>query len=530
MTFSRSEHFAAFQVIGQRYELLSRLREEPWGDVWLARDKVLGAEVGLKLLHREDPDWLAAPPFFVQEATLALQLRHPQVLGVFHLEREDNLLCLVQEPFPGESLLAHLTRLARFSLPHGLHLLEQVSQALTLAHDQGLAHHSLNPLNILVEAQQVRVGNFAFPRADTEQALYLELKAYDPPEVVQGDQPTPAGNVFSLGVLGFRLLAGSLPYPLTFDEPFPYRLETMPADLEEIPIPFQNLLLQCLAVEPEERFPDAGAFLEQLREVRDRWRPERRTWGERRPGKEAPGWKPRVQQAGEFAGRLWAKGKPWGDKLGQSLAAAWNKYRPEPRHLWRGAGAILLIAAIVLAGSKMRGWWASYLSKPAAVASKPAPSPVKLPTGAGGGPPMTEAEEAASSREPVRTVKPAPAAAPETAPVPTAPGEAKPSAKEERYTVIAATYDKKDTAQSLLRRLKAVNINAKLVPGKSGDKTKYQVQVGPITGAKAAQDMARRIKSREGLTPKVQKVSEKNKAGGKTKNKSGSPAKSPKGT
>ena len=61
----------------------------------------------------------------------------------------------------------------------------------------------------------------------------LELKAYEAPEVIYGDAPSPASNIFSLGVLGFRLVAGSLPYALTFDEPFPYRVEDLPADLEE---------------------------------------------------------------------------------------------------------------------------------------------------------------------------------------------------------------------------------------------------------------------------------------------------------
>ena len=97
----------------------------------------------------------------------------------------------------------------------------------------------------------------------------LELKAYEAPEVIYGDAPSPASNIFSLGVLGFRLVAGSLPYALTFDEPFPYRVEDLPADLEEIPLSLQNLLLRCLAVDPEERFPEVSAFLAQLRQLRE---------------------------------------------------------------------------------------------------------------------------------------------------------------------------------------------------------------------------------------------------------------------
>ena len=55
-----SPDLPAAPVLGERYEISRRLREEPWGDVWLARDRLLGAEVGLKVLPREAPEWAAA--------------------------------------------------------------------------------------------------------------------------------------------------------------------------------------------------------------------------------------------------------------------------------------------------------------------------------------------------------------------------------------------------------------------------------------------------------------------------------------
>src|SRR4030042_2569099 len=276
MTYQRPDDSGIGEGIHQRYALVRQIREEPWGEVWLAQDRLLETEVGIKLLAREAPEGAAAQKIFEQEAIRALRLRHPQILGVFYLGKTDTVLYLVQEPFPGETLLARLNRKHRFTLPQALQLLEQTAQALALAHQQGIAHRSLSPLHILLEGEEIRLANFAFPPADGDQAMHLELKAYDPPEVIHGDPPTAAGNVFSLGVLGFRLVAGSLPYPLTFDEPFPYRLETLPVDLEEIPLPLQNFLLQCLAAHPEERLADAEAFLSQLRQVREQLEPGRR--------------------------------------------------------------------------------------------------------------------------------------------------------------------------------------------------------------------------------------------------------------
>ncbi len=269
MTQDRPDRTETHEVVGQRYLIVRQLREEPWGGVWLAQDNLLRTEVGLKLLARDDPEWAAARDMFENEAILGLKLRHPQILGVFHIDKAEGFLYLVEEPFAGVSLMTQLSRQKRCSLPQALDLLEHLGQALAFAHQQGEVHQSLSPLTILLQDEDLRLANFAFAPTDDDQPLHLELKAYVPPEVIHGERLTPAGNVFSLGVLGFRLVAGSLPYPLTFDEPFPYRLEYPPADLEEIPVPLQNVLLRCLSEDPEERLPHAGAFVSQLRQARE---------------------------------------------------------------------------------------------------------------------------------------------------------------------------------------------------------------------------------------------------------------------
>jgi len=495
MNYQKPEDSGIGEVVDQRYALLRQIREEPWGEVWLAQDRLLETEVGFKLLAREAPEWAAAQKIFEQEAIWALRLRHPLILGVFFLGQTDTVLYLVQEPFPGETLLARLTRKHRFTLPQALQLLEQTAQALGLAHQQGIAHRSLSPLHILLEGEEIRLANFAFPPADGDQAMHLELKAYDPPEVIHGDPSTAAGNVFSLGVLGFRLVAGSLPYPLTFDEPFPYRLETLPVDLEEIPLPLQNFLLQCLAVDPDERFADAGAFGAQLRQVREQMRPGRQLfppWEEERP----PRMRQAAAQAGALLGKLREAGKPLGQKAGAGAQASWQTLKAAPRRLWWGLGLAVLIIAVVIGGLKT--------ARRAAPPPPPAPATVAAPMplpAAGGGPPLVESE---APRAPASTAKhdvgPAPPAA-----ATAAPSEAK-AAGQERYLLLVATYAGQKQAQALLTRLQARNYRARIVRRTTAGKTLYQVQVGPITGAKAAEDAARNIQEQEKITPKVTKM------------------------
>jgi hypothetical protein len=511
-----SPELAAPRRLGERYEVGLRLREEPWGEVWLARDHLVQEEVALKVLGRDAAAWETAQGYYEQEAALGLKLRHHLILGVYHLERTDQALFLVQEPFPGDSLLAHLVRQQRFSLPQALHLLEKISQALAYAHQMGGVHQALNPQNILVKGEEVRVANFAFPRENGGQALTLELRAYDAPEVIYGDSPTPASNVFSLGVLGFRLLAGSLPYALTFDEPFPYRLEDLPADLEEIPLPLQNLLLRCLAVDPEERFPDAATFLGQLRQVREVQSSSRpadyQAWQPEKPG---PVWKAAAARAGAVAGTVWQASQPLRQKGKEAALQGWRAFLSSPRRQLWGLGLVAAAVIVVLLGVKLNRS-APAPSKPVPPVAVPAPAAaVKLPAAVGGGPPLTEtAAPRPAAGGPAWAVTPTSAPVPAPAPTPEA---AKP--REGRYLLVAATYASQKQAQALQQSLKKGKINAKIVSQSRDGKTLYQVQIGPVTGSQAAEDLAQRVKTQGKITPRIVKMTAKTTSKSTTKDK-----------
>lgn len=472
-------------MVGHRYKILRQLREEPWGGVWLALDNLLGAEVSLKLLSHEAPEWDVASRVFQQEAALALRLRHPQILGIFHLDKTEKLLCLVEEPFPGESLMARLTRQPRFSLSEALELLEQVSRTLAYAHERDSVHHSLNPLHILLADGDIRVANFAFPPVAGEQAVYLELKAYQPPEVIQGDILTAPGNVFSLGVLGFRLVAGSLPYPLTFDEPFPYRMEIPPVDLEDIPIPLQNVLLRCLAEDPEERFPHAGALVAQLHQARELMDPTVK------PRYEA--WKPdisavarqRVSQAGAALAKVWSESKFRARQLWEEAQTRLKNVKGPSRRFWWGVGLAGLIVVLIFAGGKL-------VRRAASPPALPIAAPPLTVSPVGGGPPLVESET--------------PGTGAATQATPATPGERRRSAQEEHYKVVVATFGNMKQAAALQGRLRSRNHRAIIATRKTGNQTLYQVQVGPLTGIKAAEDAARLIKGQEKVEPKVIRV------------------------
>jgi cell division septation protein DedD len=478
----------ASQVIGQRYVILRQLRDEPWGGVYLAQDRLLKVEVGLKFIGREAPEFDQARDIFIQEAAGAYRLRHPLILAVFHGNEDKDGFYLVQEPHAGDSLLARLNRLERFSFPQALHVLDQVGRAVAFANEHGVLHQALNPLNILLEAEKVKVANFACLPRDEDQVGFLELKAYAAPEVVRGEEVTPQANVFSLGVLGFRLTAGSLPYPLTFDESFPYRLETPPADLGEIPVPLQNFLLGCLALEPEDRYADVLSFLTALEQSRELWRAA--------PREKRFLWQPQSgvsvgDSAKAAAKKLWEEGKTQAGKLGEKLkpaaAKTVEKIRSAPPRLLWGLGLGLLTVILIWAGA--------HILRRQALVSRPelATGTAKLP--AAGGPPRTAAPGPSAITRPGSASRP-PAGA---APLSPATGE--------KYLVLVASYTQLKHALALRNRLKSHNIAARAVKTSPGGKTVYQVRVGPLAGKKEADAVVRLIKKHEGISPKVVEIS-----------------------
>ncbi|MBU4447591.1 MAG: protein kinase [Proteobacteria bacterium] len=499
MTYNRTDHPETNEMIGQRYLIVRQLREEPWGGVWLAQDNTLRTEVSLKLLARDAPEWTAARDMFEHAAVLGLKLRHPQILGVFHVDKADKFLYLVEEPFPGESLMAQWVRQERFSLPQALHRLELLTQALAFAHQQGEVHQFLSPLNILLQGEDLRLANFAFAPAYGDEPQHLELRAYAPPEVIHGDRLTPAGNVFSLGVLGFRLVAGSLPYPLTFDEPFPYRLEYPPADLEEIPVPLQNVLLRCLAEDPEERLPHAGALVSQLHQARELMHGVTKKAAAWRPEKSRRSWQP-LAQAGPQLKKVWEHSLPHAQKVRDAARSHLNTLKLLPRRLLWGVGLAVLTVALIIFGVKV-GYRPASKPQPATVAA-----PVALPP-TGGGPPLIESGEAGAPGGPGPAARPA--AGPTPAPVQSSANLASPGSKDQRYLLLVATYNTMKQAEVLQQRLRAKHLRAVIKTRKTGSKTLYQVRVGPLTGAKAAEDAANRIKTLEKINPKVVKLAPK---------------------
>ena len=193
--------------------------------------------------------------------------------------------------------------------------------------------------------------------------------------------------------------------------------------------------------------------------------------------------------------KAWEHSLPHAQKARDAALTHLNTLKLLPRRLLWGVGLAVLTVALIIIGVKIGNRPVSK-PQPATVAA-----PVALPP-VGGGPPLMESSEAGAPGEPAPAARPAAGQTP-------GPVQATVASKDQRYLLEVATYTTMKQAEVLQQRLRARNLRAVINTRKTGDKTRYLVQVGPLTGAKAAEDAANRIKTLEKITPKVVKLAPK---------------------
>ncbi|OMH24258.1 hypothetical protein BKD30_08945 [Tersicoccus phoenicis] len=264
------------RVIDQRYEIVERLARGGMSTVYLAVDGRLDREVAVKVMADHltaDPDFLDR---FIREARAAARLNHPHVVQVQDRGADDDVVYLVMEYVPGQTLRQVLDQRGRLTPRHALALIDPVIDGLAAAHDAGLIHRDVKPENVLIGHDgRVKVADFGLVRAitaPTNSTTLLGTVAYIAPEVVLGDPTDARSDLYSVGVLLYELLTGRQPFTgasavqvayahVNSVVPPPSRLVPgLSPDLDE-------LVQWCAATDPDNRPVHAHALLEELRHI-----------------------------------------------------------------------------------------------------------------------------------------------------------------------------------------------------------------------------------------------------------------------
>ncbi len=252
-------------LIAGRYRLHTALGRGAMGEVWRARDEVLGADVAVKVLLAQSSDPTAAARFRL-EAQTAGSLNHPNVVGVYDFGAHEDRLFLVMELVEGDSLARLLNGVGRLSAEQVARIAAQAASGLAAAHQRGIVHRDVKPGNLLLDAHgTVKIGDFGIARflddpggGLTATGQVVGTSLYLAPERALGQPAGPASDVYALGCVLYQLLTGRPPFRAdTAIGVLHQHLDsapTPPRDLGvDLPPALENYLLAMLAKQPEER-------------------------------------------------------------------------------------------------------------------------------------------------------------------------------------------------------------------------------------------------------------------------------------
>ncbi|YCK82012.1 protein kinase [Arthrobacter sp. D3-18] len=264
-------------TLGGRFQLTSRIAIGGMGEVWKAKDQILGRIVAIKVLKEEytgDPGFLQR---FRAEARHTALLNHVGIANVFDYGEEAGSAYLVMELVPGHPLSGILEREQVLSPDMTLSIISQTARALAVAHAQGLVHRDIKPGNLLITPDnRVKVTDFGIARlADqvplTQTGQVMGTAQYLAPEQATGQTATGSSDIYSLGVIGYECLTGHRPFSGESQIAIALaQVNDAPPPLPEtLPTPVRALLMSMLAKDPKNRPANAIKLAEAAEAIRN---------------------------------------------------------------------------------------------------------------------------------------------------------------------------------------------------------------------------------------------------------------------
>ena len=263
------------QKINERYEIIRSIGEGGMANVYLGYDAILDRNVAIKILRGDLSNDEKFVRRFQREALSASSLAHPNIVEMYDVGEDDGLYYIVMEYVDGKTLKQLLKKRGNLTLSEAIDIMLQLTDGMTNAHDSYIVHRDLKPQNIMIKDDgQIKITDFGIAMALNSTQLtqtnsVMGSVHYLPPEQASGKGSTIKSDIYSMGIIFYELLSGSLPFrgDNAVEIALKHMREPLPSlreDNRSIPQSIENIILKATAKNPKNRYESARSMYEDL--------------------------------------------------------------------------------------------------------------------------------------------------------------------------------------------------------------------------------------------------------------------------
>ncbi len=298
------------QKINDRYEIIRSIGEGGMANVYLGYDTILDRNVAIKVLRGDLSNDEKFVRRFQREALSASSLAHPNIVEMYDVGEDDGTYYIVMEYVEGKTLKQLLKKRGTLTLSEAIDIMSQLTDGMAHAHDSYIIHRDLKPQNIMIKDDgQIKITDFGIAMALnatqlTQTNSVMGSVHYLPPEQASGKGCTIKSDIYSMGIIFYELLSGSLPFRgdnaveialKHMKEPLPNLRDDNPS----IPQSIENIIKRATAKNPKNRYETAREMHEDLLTALDDSRMDEEEYKYKYPEHESEGKKTKTAQKKE---------------------------------------------------------------------------------------------------------------------------------------------------------------------------------------------------------------------------------------
>lgn len=268
--------FSKGNKINDRYEIIKSIGEGGMANVYLAYDTILERNVAVKILRGDLSNDEKFVRRFQREALSASSLNHPNIVEMYDVGEENGVFYIVMEYIDGKTLKQLIKKRGHLTIPEAIDIMIQLTQGLSVAHNSYIIHRDIKPQNIMVlEDGLVKITDFgiamAINAADlTQTNSVMGSVHYLPPEQAAGKGSTIKSDIYSLGILFYEMLAGTMPFrgETAVEIALKHIKDPMPSIRKvnpKVPQSVENIIYKCTAKNPKNRYSSVMELEEDLK-------------------------------------------------------------------------------------------------------------------------------------------------------------------------------------------------------------------------------------------------------------------------